>query len=98
MAPQMKRGPHDETILDPLGKANARIAAGDAAGAAEILRAQLRAGRGGLLARIALGRALLAAAPFASPAAIRARASPIGSGIFASSGPGVIRSLVRPSR
>ena len=47
------------TYDDPLGEANARIAAGDARGAAEVLQAQLQAGRGGLLTRIALGRALL---------------------------------------
>jgi predicted TPR repeat methyltransferase len=52
----------DETMVpDPIGEANARIAAGDASGAAALLQSQLRSGRGGLLTRIALGRALLAA-------------------------------------
>src|SRR5260370_4793241 len=49
------------TYDDPLGEAKLRIAAGDASGAVEFLKAQLHAGRGGLLTRIALGRALLAA-------------------------------------
>jgi predicted TPR repeat methyltransferase len=61
MALEMKSGPQDERISDPLSEANARMAAGDATGAAELLHRQIRAGRGGLLARIALGRALLAA-------------------------------------
>ncbi len=57
----MKPGPDNQTIPDPIGEANARLAAGDASGAAVLLQSQLNSGRGGLLTRIALGRALLAA-------------------------------------
>jgi predicted TPR repeat methyltransferase len=57
----MKPDADDNVIPDPIGEANARIAAGDASGAVALLQSQLRAGRGGLLTRIALGRALLAA-------------------------------------
>jgi predicted TPR repeat methyltransferase len=57
----MNSGTDDGEFRDPLAEANARIAAGDAHGAAEHLTAQLQAGRGGLLTRLALGRALLAA-------------------------------------
>ena len=47
-------------IEDPLEAAEALIAAGRAAEAAQALRARLAAGRGGLLARLALVKALLA--------------------------------------
>jgi predicted TPR repeat methyltransferase len=58
----MKPGPDSSTgVPDPIGEANARLAAGDALGAAALLKSQLDIGRGGLLTRIALGRAHLAA-------------------------------------
>lgn len=46
---------------DPIAEAEELIARGDARGAAEQLRARLNAGRGGLLARLTLVKALLAA-------------------------------------
>jgi predicted TPR repeat methyltransferase len=57
----MKPDPDETMIPDAIGEANARLAAGDARGAAALLQSQLRSGRGGLLTRIALGRTLLAA-------------------------------------
>ena len=57
----MKPAPDSPAIPDPIGEANARLAAGDARGAAALLQSQLDSGRGGLLTRVALGRALLAA-------------------------------------
>ena len=81
MAPEMKPGPYDEMVPDPLGEATARIAAGDPTGAAEVLQAQLRAGRGGLLARIALGRALLAAGDNEQALQILRETAALGPGI-----------------
>ena len=46
---------------DPIAEAEDLIARGEAGAAAEALRARLRAGRGGLLARLTLMKALLAA-------------------------------------
>jgi predicted TPR repeat methyltransferase len=77
----MKPGPDDETIPDPIGEANARIAAGDANGAAALLKAQLHLGRGGLLTRIALGRALLAAGDDEQALQILREAAALGPGI-----------------
>ena len=56
----MHRNAEDENIRDPLAEARALIASGDADRAAELLKAQLRKGRGGLLTRLTLGRALIA--------------------------------------
>jgi predicted TPR repeat methyltransferase len=52
--------PHEQ-LPDPIADAQAMIAAGDAKGAADLLKAQLRQGRGGLVTRLTLGRALMAA-------------------------------------
>jgi predicted TPR repeat methyltransferase len=77
----MNSGTDDESFPDPIGAANARIAAGDAKGAAEFLQAQLHAGRGGLLTRIALGRALLAAGNREQALQILRGAAALGPGI-----------------
>jgi predicted TPR repeat methyltransferase len=51
-----------QTDIDPIEQADDLIAKGEAARAASLLRARLDEGRGGLLARLALVRALLASA------------------------------------
>src|SRR6266566_2588071 len=56
----MKSDSDNKPLPDPIAEANARIAVGNARGAVEFLESQLRAGCGGLLTRITLGRALLA--------------------------------------
>jgi predicted TPR repeat methyltransferase len=50
-----------DTSRDPIGEANALLESGDTHGAVALLKAQLRDGRGGLLTRLALGRALIGA-------------------------------------
>src|SRR6266567_544570 len=75
--PKMNSGTYD----DPLGEAKLRIAAGDATGAAEFLKAQLQAGRGGLLTRIALGRALLTAGNHEQALQILRHAAALGPGV-----------------
>jgi predicted TPR repeat methyltransferase len=77
----MKLGPDNETITDPLGEANARLVAGDPRGAVRLLQSQLDSGRGGLLTRIALGRALLAAGDAEQALQILREAAALGSGI-----------------
>src|ERR1700749_3524785 len=51
-----------QTEADPIEQADDLIAKGEGARAASLLRARLAEGRGGLLARLALVRALLASA------------------------------------
>ena len=53
--------PAESSIPDPCAEADALVAAGEAVRAVELLRARLSQGRGGILMRLALGRALLAA-------------------------------------
>jgi predicted TPR repeat methyltransferase len=57
----MERKIEHRSGRDPLGEANALVEAGEPRRAIAILDAELAAGRGGLLTRLALGRALVAA-------------------------------------
>ena len=66
---------------DPVGEAGAMIAAGDPRGAVAILDAQLAAGRGGLLTRLALGRALIAAGETGRALVVLREAAELASGI-----------------
>ena len=69
--------------IDPIGEAEDLIASGRAAEAAKALRARLEAGRGGLLARLTLVKALLAADDIAAALAEAREAAALNPGVAA---------------
>ena len=73
--------PRSSTSSNPVGEADALIAAGQPQSAVEILQRVLASGRGGLMTRLALGRAHLAAGNIDSALRELRIASDLGSGI-----------------